>query len=346
MNTHQQYMRRCLQLAKLGKMQVAPNPMVGAVLVHNNIIIGEGYHEKYGGAHAEVNCIKSVSEDQRHLIADSVLYVSLEPCAHFGKTPPCTNLIIEHKIKQVVIGCLDTNNEVNGKGIRQLQSAGVTTTIGVLENECKWLNKNFFYHKQNNIPYVTAKIASSNDGFINKLNGQRTIITNKTTQRYTHQLRACQQAIIVGSQTVITDNPWLNCRLYNQHYPIIIVIDRYCKLNIDEFNIKNAPKIIVANFIKNEIENQHIEYWKIDEDDFLLKLLNRLYQNDIVQLLVESGPTLIQQFIDADLCNEMVHIVNKSLLLHQGIKAPQYQAEKITHQTTFDNDEICHWQLK
>ena len=214
---HNDYMARCLQLALLGAGHVAPNPMVGAVLVYENRIIGEGHHEKYGAAHAEVNCIHSVKEEDKHLIPHATLYVSLEPCAHFGKTPPCTELILAQKIKKVVVALRDPFEAVNGRGIEKLRAAGVEVITGVLNKEAAFINKRFFYFHKEKLPYVVLKWAQSSDGFIART-GERTAISNAWTNRLVHKWRSEEQAILIGAGTFITDGPSL-CLLYTSPSP-------------------------------------------------------------------------------------------------------------------------------
>ena len=213
MNSDEKYISRCLQLAKLGAGNVAPNPMVGAVLVHNHIIIGEGYHKQFGEAHAEVNCINSVIAEQKSLIEKSTMFVSLEPCSHFGKTPPCSNLIIQQKIKKVVIGCRDIYEEVDGKGIERLRNAGVEVVTGILENESKELNKRFFTFHQQKRPYIILKWVQSANGKIGSEN-ERIFISNNYSNRLVHKWRSEEAAILVGKNTVLIDDPALTTRLW------------------------------------------------------------------------------------------------------------------------------------
>ncbi|HRN57787.1 MAG TPA: bifunctional diaminohydroxyphosphoribosylaminopyrimidine deaminase/5-amino-6-(5-phosphoribosylamino)uracil reductase RibD, partial [Agriterribacter sp.] len=223
-------MQRCLQLARAGAGYVAPNPMVGAVLVHHNRVIGEGWHRAYGMSHAEVNCIASVSNEDRHLIGESVLYVSLEPCAHYGKTPPCANLIIQHRIPEVVVGCRDPFPEVNGKGIEKLQAAGIRVTTGVLEKECRELNKRFFIFYTQRRPFVVLKWAQSSDGAIAAPGGLAVQISNPYTSRLVHRWRSEEPAIVVGTRTAMLDDPFLTTRLWPGKHPLRVVIDRALKL--------------------------------------------------------------------------------------------------------------------
>ena len=217
-------MHRCLELAEKAAGHVAPNPMVGAVLVHEGIIIGEGYHQIYGGPHAEVNCIASVPSSLQHLIQDSVIYVSLEPCAHHGKTPPCADLIIRHNIRHVVIGCRDPFVEVDGKGIEKLHAAGIKTETGILEKECRELNKRFFTFHTKHRPFIILKWAQTGDGKIGTENN-RLHITGSVTNRLVHKWRSEESAILVGANTALADNPQLTTRLWSGNSPTRLIID-------------------------------------------------------------------------------------------------------------------------
>ncbi|MGZ5221245.1 MAG: bifunctional diaminohydroxyphosphoribosylaminopyrimidine deaminase/5-amino-6-(5-phosphoribosylamino)uracil reductase RibD, partial [Chitinophagaceae bacterium] len=223
MNNHQTYMWRCIQLARLGSGNVAPNPMVGSVLVHGNKIIGDGYHRQFGQAHAEVNCLASVKEEHKSFIADSTLYVSLEPCAHFGKTPPCVDLIIKNKIPLVVVGCRDPFSQVNGKGIEKLQAAGIEVIVGILENECRDLNKRFFLYHQERRLYIVLKWAQTSDNKIGLLVSGGLAISNEFSNRLVHKWRSEEMAIVVGTNTAFNDDPQLNTRLWPGKNPVRVV---------------------------------------------------------------------------------------------------------------------------
>ena len=244
-------MNRCLQLAELAAGNVSPNPMVGAVLVYEDKIIGEGYHEKYGEAHAEVNYINSVKENQEHFIDKSTLYVSLEPCAHYGKTPPCADLIIKNNIKKVIIGCKDIYKEVAGRGIKKLQDAGVETVTGVLEKACFELNKRFFTFHERYRPYIILKWAQSVNGKTGAKNSDRLLISNDYTNRLVHKWRSEEASILIGTNTALKDNPSLTTRLWQGKNPVRIIIDRELQLpsKLNVFN--NESKTIIFNLIKN-----------------------------------------------------------------------------------------------
>ena len=263
---HEVYMRRCLELATLGCGNVAPNPMVGAVLVFNDRVIGEGYHQKYGEAHAEVNCIDSVAEADKKLISSSTLYVSLEPCAHFGKTPPCADLIIQHKIPRVIIGCRDPFKEVDGKGIEKLKAAGVHIETGILEDDCRELNKRFFSFHTKQRPYVILKWAQTADGFIAATNhppGERTLkesaekkerlhISNEYSNRLVHKWRSEEAAILIGTNTALLDDPELTTRLWPGRSPVRLILDMDLRLPAHLKIFDRSVRTIVFNSIKEE----------------------------------------------------------------------------------------------
>lgn len=230
MTNDELYMQRCLQLAQLAAGHTAPNPMVGAVLVHDGVIIGEGYHKQYGGPHAEVNCINSVAEEHKHLIPSSFIYVSLEPCAHYGKTPPCADLIIRNKIPKVVVGCRDPFKQVDGKGIEKLVNAGIDVTVGVLEKECRQVNRRFFTFHTQHRPYVLLKWAQTGDGKIASYSEERLLISNDISNKLVHKWRSEEAAILVGTNTALMDNPSLTNRLWSGKSPIRLVIDMDLRL--------------------------------------------------------------------------------------------------------------------
>ena len=326
-------MHRCLQLAKLGAGNVAPNPMVGAVLVHDDRIIGEGYHEKYGEPHAEPNCLASVTDHDRELISQSVMYVSLEPCVHFGKTPPCADLIIKNKIPKVVIGCRDPFIEVNGKGIEKLTEAGIEVEQNVLEEECKELNKRFFTFHTKHRPYVILKWAQSANGKIAALpqagfresaeEGQRLFISNEYTNRIVHKWRSEEAAILVGTNTAMLDNPQLTTRLWKGPSPIRLVVDMNLRLPSSLKIFKGEAKTIVFNTIKHEEDDDRLFYQVTDDVSLVHQISNALYQLKIQSVIVEGGAKLIQSFIDDELWDEARVISNGELIINNGLPAPE-----------------------
>ena len=321
---HEFYMQRCLQLAQKGAGWVAPNPMVGAVLVYQDQIIGEGYHEHYGQPHAEVNCINSVAEKNREKVKAATLYVSLEPCVHFGKTPPCTNLIIAHQIKKVVIGCMDPFEAVNGKGAEQLKQVGIEIVGPVLEKEAIAMNQRFFHFHLKQRPYIILKWAESADGLIG-LRGQEIKISNGTTQRLVHRWRSEEAAILVGTQTAITDNPQLNNRFSNGPNPLRMVIDRTVQLNPQLHVLNGQQPTWVFNTLKNETRDA-VRYIQLREQSNLLEpLLEYAYKQQVQSILVEGGAKLLQSFIDQALWDEArVILANHSIGTdnENGIQAP------------------------
>ncbi|MDO4225221.1 MAG: bifunctional diaminohydroxyphosphoribosylaminopyrimidine deaminase/5-amino-6-(5-phosphoribosylamino)uracil reductase RibD [Bergeyella zoohelcum] len=314
------YIRRCIELAQKAQGNTYPNPMVGAVIVHNGKIIGEGYHQKAGEPHAEINAINSVKD--KNLLKDSTIYVSLEPCSHFGKTPPCALKLREIGFRKVVIGATDTNEKVSGKGIKLLQEAGIETISGVLEQECRELNKRFFCFHEKKRPYIILKWAESTDGFLDK-NYQPTPISNGLANQFVHQLRADEHAILVGTQTALNDNPSLTTRHISGRNPIRIVLDFDLKLP-PHFNLFNheAPTFIV-NQMKNETIGQ-LKYIKINKENALSELMEQLYKEQIQSIIVEGGRYTLQQFIHQNLWDEAIIIKHHNLYLENGTPAPDF----------------------
>lgn len=335
-------MSRCLQLAKLGAGYVAPNPMVGAVLVYKNVIIGEGYHWQYGEAHAEVNCINAVPEVHRKNIAESTLYVSLEPCAHFGKTPPCADLIIRQKIPRVVIGCRDLFAKVNGQGIKKLKDAGVEVQEGILEEAAKELNKRFFCFHQHQRPYIILKWAQTTDGFIAGKNYEPLAISNAFTNRWVHRMRARNAAIMIGTRTALADDPSLTTRHWPGNNPVRIVIDKQLQIGETAVLYSNNAPVIVLNEIKEE-KKGHIHFFKVRPgENFLLQLNRFLYEQDITSVLVEGGSVLLQSFIAANMWDEAFCITNADKR-GSGIAAVQLPEEKKCDRFNISTDTIIHY---
>ncbi|MDP4284688.1 MAG: bifunctional diaminohydroxyphosphoribosylaminopyrimidine deaminase/5-amino-6-(5-phosphoribosylamino)uracil reductase RibD [Bacteroidota bacterium] len=341
----EKYMSRCIELAKLAAGQVAPNPMVGAVLVYEDKIIGEGYHKKYGEPHAEVNCINSVADENKALIEKSSLYVSLEPCSHYGKTPPCVDLIIKNNIKKVVIGCKDIYKEVAGKGLAKLQNAGTGVVLGVLENECKELNKRFFTFHQKIRPYIILKWAQSANGKTGSLDRKRILISNEYSNRIVHQWRSEEAAILVGTNTALKDNPALTTRLWEGNNPVRIVIDTENKLpsNLEIFN--RDAQTIIFNFHKNSIEN-NIRHIKLETSDFVEQLLNSLFENNIQSVLIEGGTKTLQSFIDSGLWDEARIIINQELIIENGLASPGLTNATLKKQERYFSDLISYYRKK
>ncbi len=337
MKDHQKYMKRCIELAKLGMGNVAPNPMVGALVVHNGKIIGEGFHRQYGEAHAEVNAINSVKN--KELLKESTIYVSLEPCAHHGKTPPCADLIVEKQIPRVVIACVDTFAKVAGKGIEKLQKAGCDVTLGVLEQESIDLNKRFFTFHNKKRPYIILKWAETLDGFIDiDYRGNNSIepywITNSLSKKLVHKWRTEEDAFMVGTNTAINDNPHLTVREWKGHNPVRIVIDRDLKLSKSLNLFDKKAKTIVFNSKKSVITD-NVEFVKIAFNDSLHEILNELYVRSIQSIVVEGGKLLLDSFIQQNLWDEArVFIGNK--YFERGLSAPAFN--KIPYKTEMLGD--------
>ena len=322
-NTDETYMKRAIELAKLGKGNVAPNPMVGSVIVCNGKIIGEGYHQKCGEAHAEVNAINSVKD--KSLLSQSTIYVNLEPCAHFGKTPPCSNLIIESNIPRVVIGCIDSYSEVAGKGIEKMQNAGIDVKVGVLKQEALNLNRRFFTFHSKKRPYIILKWAQSANGFIDidrsdSKNKGIFWITQPETKTLVHKWRAEETSILVGRKTIEVDNPSLTCRDYFGNNPIRIVLDKDLKVNYTDKNITNqkATTFIFNQVKSEEINNNH--YIKLS--DFSLdNILFELYKRDVQSLIIEGGKYTLNQFIQSNIWDE-ARVLTGTNNISKGIEAP------------------------
>ena len=319
------FMLRCLELAQLGAGSVAPNPMVGCVVVHENTIIGEGYTSPYGGNHAEVNAINSVAN--KSLLKKATLYVSLEPCAHFGKTPPCANLIIEKKIKRVVIACLDSFAQVNGLGIKRLLEAGVDVKVGKLEAEAQEVNRRFFTFHQKKRPYIILKWAETADGFVDKIRtdfSQPSLkITSEPANILAHKWRAEEAAIMVGKNTALLDNPSLTTRKYEGNNPIRVLLDG--KLETPESaNIFNneASTLIFTENTKSEIRNTKLEAISVESVRNLQSILTELYKRDIQSVIVEGGPTLHASFYKAGIWDEIRRFVSP-ITIETGVKALQ-----------------------
>lgn len=336
-------MNRCLQLAKLAGGHAAPNPMVGAVLLYNDSIIGEGYHRQYGQAHAEVNCIRSVAEANRHLIAQSTLYVSLEPCAHFGKTPPCADLIIQHQIPKVVIACRDAYAMVNGLGIQKLKDAGIEVTEGVLEKEALELNKRFFCFHKNKRPYITLKWAETADGFIAGKNYEAVPISNEFSNRWVHKMRTEEMAIMVGAHTAAYDRPSLTSRKWPGKNPVRIFIDKQLTIDPTAALFNDDAAVIVVNEVKEE-QQGHIHFFKADNNKKMLpSLMALLFEQNIHSLLVEGGSILLQSFIEEGLWDEAYIIRNEQLYLKEGIAAVQLPENKHGERFYISTDRIDHY---
>jgi diaminohydroxyphosphoribosylaminopyrimidine deaminase/5-amino-6-(5-phosphoribosylamino)uracil reductase len=325
MTLHEKYMRRCLQLASLGAGSVSPNPMVGAVIVHQEKIIGEGYHQRYGGAHAEVNAVDQVVarfENSAALLKESVIYVSLEPCAHYGKTPPCADLIIKHQIPTVIVGCRDPFEQVNGKGIEKLVAAGVEVVTGVLEEQCRWLNRRFFTRVKLHRPYIILKWAQTGDHFFAPDDQTQHWITGSESRRLVHKWRSEEDAVFTGKNTAHIDNPRLNVRYWEGRSPKRVVIDRKLELN-NQLNIfDQSVDTLVFNEIKTDVDGK-IKYIALEDFDRYVPqyILYQLYLQDIQSVIIEGGAYTLNTFIEAGLWDE-ARIFTGKTALSKGIRSP------------------------
>jgi diaminohydroxyphosphoribosylaminopyrimidine deaminase/5-amino-6-(5-phosphoribosylamino)uracil reductase len=323
MNNHEDYIARCIELAKNGFGTTYPNPMVGSVIVYNGEIIGEGWHQKAGEPHAEVNAIRSVKDPS--LLDKATIYVSLEPCSHFGKTPPCCDLIIKNKIPNVVIGTVDSNIKVAGNGIKRLQEAGANVIVGNLEKECYELNQRFFTFHEKKRPYIILKWAETQDGFIAPLQKEEqkpVWITNLNSRQLVHKWRTEEQAILVGTQTVIDDNPQLNARDWEGNNPIRVVIDQNNRIPKTAHVFDNQTKTIVFSNKKStpSLKNTILEV--IDfQQNIAQQIVNKLFQNQIQSIIIEGGAQTLQTFIDANLWDE-ARVFIGNCTFEKGVKAP------------------------
>ncbi len=341
--TDEEYMARCIQLAKLGAGNVAPNPMVGAVLVYENKIIGEGYHKKFGEPHAEVNCINSVLPENKSLIEKSRIYVSLEPCSHHGKTPPCSDLLIKNNIKKVIIGSQDIYKEVAGKGIKKLRDSGAEVTVGILEKECRELNKRFFTFHQKKRPYLILKWAQSMNGKIGSGDGERILISNGYTNRIVHKWRSEEAGILVGTNTALKDDPSLTTRLWAGKNPVRIIIDKELKMP-SSFKIFNTEaNALIFNIFKNSSQ-ANVEFLQLSSENFLEQMLDSLYDLNIQSVLIEGGAKTLQSFIDAGLWDEARVITNQDMIIENGIHAPEMKSFQFRRHEKYFNDRIDYYE--
>ncbi len=346
-NIQEKYIRRCIELAKNGLGTTYPNPLVGSVIVHNDKIIGEGWHKKSGEPHAEVNAVNSVKD--KSLLKESTIYVSLEPCSHFGKTPPCCDLIIENKIPNVVIGTVDPNIKVAGNGIKKLIAAGANVSVGFLEAECNELNKRFFTFHKKKRPYVILKWAESQDGFIAPLEILRKAlnenepkpvwITNEFSRQLVHKWRSEEQAILVGTNTVIDDNPKLDVRDWKGNNPTRIVLDPKNRIPKDYTIFDNQIKTIIISGSILSTNQENVNFEVIDfEQNTAQQILHVLYKHQIQSVIIEGGRQTLQTFIDKNIWDE-ARIFKGNNYIENGTKAPIITLKNI-EKHSISNDEL------
>ena len=331
-----------MQIAKNGLGTTRPNPSVGAVIVHNNKIIAEGFTSNYGSNHAEVNAITAVLD--KSLLKEATIYVTLEPCSHFGKTPPCADLIVKHNFKKVVIGTLDTNSLVAGKGVERLKNAGIEVIVGVLEEECKKHHKRFFTNQNKKRPYIILKWAESQDGFIApnyKEKQQPVWISNQYSQQIVHKLRSKEHAILVGTNTVIADNPKLNVRSWTGNNPKRVVLDNHLRLPKSLHVFDNSVKTIFITDKNTDANSkqENMVFEKIDfQNNVAKQIISILQKHKIQSLIVEGGAKTLQTFINENLWDEALVFVG-DVELKEGVKKPEFDAQ-LAHQQKIKNDTL------
>ncbi|AXT50129.1 bifunctional diaminohydroxyphosphoribosylaminopyrimidine deaminase/5-amino-6-(5-phosphoribosylamino)uracil reductase RibD [Aquimarina sp. BL5] len=339
MSIHETYIRRCLQIATNALGSARPNPMVGSVIVHNQSIIGEGYTSAYGGHHAEVNAVNSVKD--KSILKEATIYVTLEPCSHFGKTPPCSDLIIKHKIPNVVIGTIDTHSKVAGKGIEKLKNAGCNVIVGVLENECQKHHKRFFTFHNKKRPYIILKWAQTSDNFIapEKTTERAPVwITNTYSRQLVHKWRAEEHAILVGNKTVIEDNPKLTLRDWSGTNPIRILIDFSNKTPEDSAIVDNSVKTIVITSDNHKKQSNDNTIYKAiaSRDNTVQEICDILFKHEIQSIIIEGGSYTIQSFIDTNLWDEARVFTGKNTFA-KGIEAPAIKGTIISEEKIMDD---------
>ena len=331
MTQEELFMQRAMQLALLGVGSVSPNPRVGCVIVHEGKIIGEGWHKKYGDAHAEVNAIDSVKD--KALLKESTVFVNLEPCSHFGNTPPCADLLVRYHVKKVIISNIDSNPLVAGKGIQKLEDAGIEVVVGILEKEGRELNKRFFTYVEKQRPYIILKWAQTTDGFIAQANYESKWISNEHSRQLVHQWRSEEDAVLVGMRTAAHDNPSLTVREWTGRNPVRIVIDRFLRLS-EKLNLfDQSVKTICYNVLKHE-EHENLLLIRLDEQNFVQQLVSDLYKQKIQSVIVEGGAQTLKFFIDNNLWDE-ARIFTSPRNYHRGIQAPSIKGSSKVSEDIF-----------
>jgi diaminohydroxyphosphoribosylaminopyrimidine deaminase/5-amino-6-(5-phosphoribosylamino)uracil reductase len=336
------YLQRALELAAYGLGKVSPNPMVGCVIVHNDIIIGEGWHQYYGGPHAEVNAVDSVKD--KNLLKESTVYVSLEPCAHYGKTPPCADLLIKYQVKKVIICNPDPNPLVAGKGVAKLTNAGISVEEGILAPEGELLNKRFFTYFRETRPFVILKWAETADGFIARENWDSKWISNELSRKLVHKWRGEEDAILVGPNTALHDDPKLNVRDWSGNNPLRLVIDRNLRLP-DSLNLfRDSGKTIVYNLQKDG-EQENVVYVKVNQNDLFKEILKDLYNRKILSVIVEGGAQILNEFISQNLWDE-ARIFKSQNSFGSGIEAPVLKGNLTNVDSLLDNSLYFYKPIK
>lgn len=317
----EKYMQRAISLAELGRGNVSPNPMVGCVIVHQGEIIGEGFHRQYGEAHAEVNAINNVKKTD--LLKEATLFVSLEPCSHYGKTPPCADLIVSHKIPRVFICNTDPNPLVAGRGIKKLKNAGIEVVTGILEERGKMLNKGFFTSILKHRPYIILKWAETGDGFVARENFDSKWISNTYSRKLVHKWRAEEDAILVGTNTAKYDNPSLNVRDWTGKNPVRIVIDKSLKLDKGLNLFNQQQQTICYNLMKSEV-SENLEFVQLDKNNFIQNLVSDLNAKNLQSVIIEGGSQTLNAFIESNLWDE-ARVFKSKTQFGKGIPAPRLQ---------------------
>lgn len=337
--TEEFFMQRALELAQLGRGMVSPNPMVGCVIVHEGKIISEGWHQKYGESHAEVNAVNNLHD--KSILQKSTVYVNLEPCSHFGKTPPCADMLIREKVKKVVIANLDSNPLVAGEGVKKLRAAGIEVVTGVLQQEGAELNKRFFTFMEKKRPYIILKWAETLDGFIARENFDSKWISNDLSRQLVHKWRAEEDAILVGKGTAQHDNPQLNVRDWTGRNPVRIVVDKSLQLDQSLNLFDGSQPTICYNILKQESQ-KNISFVRLSEQNFLEELISNLHHQKIQSVIIEGGAQTLQSFIDEGLWDEArIFTSNKSF--QKGITAPKLQGVlKSQHEIQTDTLRIFY----
>lgn len=345
MQKEEQYIKRCLELAALGAGTVSPNPMVGAVIVYDGKIIGEGYTSPFGGPHAEVNAVQNALDllgesEANALFKQSTIYVSLEPCAHFGKTPPCADMLVSYQFKKVVIGCQDSFAKVNGLGVQKLKDAGIEVVLGVLEKECQFLNRRFFTRISQYRPYVILKWAETPNGFFAPDDDTQRWISNVASKQLVHKWRSEEDAILVGTRTALVDDPSLTNRLWSGKSPKRVLIDKHLDVPTDsKLFISKESDLIIFNAVKTDW-NGHLKYIELENFDLYLpqNILYQLYLMDVQSIIVEGGAKTIEQFLAAGLWDEArVFVGNENW--ENGIAAPKL-IQPVKENLQIGNDEL------